>query len=238
MRGDITLIIPAAGGSKRMEELGPKPFIPIVDGKCALELALEKAATLRWPAVVVSAPSHQLQLQSLDLGQAQVVFQPQPTGMFDAVRRAADKCPGAAIVLWCDQVGATPETLMAVADKLTRHSAVSPGRWSSRPYLELMTMEDRIVGVRESREGDPVSSNGVTDVGIHGLQNLAEFINISQENSDLLVGSVTGELSLLKAIASVYAGKDWMLIEASERDLLSFNTREELMSVRSKLSSF
>ena len=219
-----------------MGQYGPKPFIPVVNGQSALELALRKAEKLGWRSVVVASPMHREQLNSIPRFRAELVFQSRPTGMFDAVSLAAAQCDRTAIVLWCDQVGATLATLKAVADSLKRNLAVSPGRKTSYPYLELITTGNCITGVNESREGDAVSPAGVADAGIHGFQNLPDFIAKTNKMSTLPVGSVTGEVSLLKAMENIYGGSDWRLIDASEQDLLSFNTPEELNLLRSKLT--
>ena len=113
-----------------------------------------------------------------------VVQQPQPTGMLDAIligiAALTDARPERVWVTWCDQVAVHPDTARRLAATEDDSDMTLPVVTRDTPYIHFdRDVQQRIVGVRQRREGDVMPESGESDMGLFSLSAGVAFEGIS-----------------------------------------------------------
>jgi len=244
---DRLLIVPAAGRGSRLGVDTPKALVRVA-GRPMLEYLLERHGPFVDRFVIVVAPSAVELFSAFIVGQPapiDVVVQPRPTGMLDAITLAAPFVaahrPGRVAVTWCDQVAVTNAT----AERLWRHAMsplaaplVFPTLEVERPYIHFdRDGTGRITGVRQRREGDRMPERGETDMGLFDLSLDAYLRDLPAFATGALESSGTGERNFLpfipwlasRALVETIAGADPI-------ETVGINTPEELAAVEAHLA--
>ncbi|WP_031494859.1 NTP transferase domain-containing protein [Bryobacter aggregatus] len=206
---DYSVVIAAAGRGTRLDFNKPKILFPLL-GKPILEWLIELFAPRVSRLVIVLSPEGisfvKPELDRLIPGRYDIVEQPIPIGMGDAVARGlqAVKTPSVAIV-WGDQAALQTTTIDAV---LRLHAgplhpfATLPTVKTRPPYIHfLRNLEGRIDGLLQAREGDSMPEEGESDVGFFCFHTQPLLALLDQmRQSGTARGAATGEFNFLPVI--------------------------------------
>jgi bifunctional N-acetylglucosamine-1-phosphate-uridyltransferase/glucosamine-1-phosphate-acetyltransferase GlmU-like protein len=141
----------------------------------------------------------------------QVVIQEHPTGMADAVRLAGPSVrTDCALVVWGDQVTLRPETISACAALHERRATATltlATVMKADPYIDIeRDAEDRIVRVRQAREGEVERPIGENDCGLFLFSTKALFATLDAA-LEQAKGARTGEANLLPLLPAFEQGR-------------------------------
>lgn len=229
------VVIAAAGLGSRLSSVVPKALFPLDQtGTTMLEHQISKFVSLGLKAYSVISPGvlsvlgkgHKLSNLSY--------VQETPTGMGDALFLAREVISNSEKVLftWVDQLGLTTETVAAALRELeaSDHRYVVPCLSKEQPYTGLDWNGSGVSAAYESREGDVVPQDVVSDVGLFGFTDGSKLVG-DWDKFRLTGnrGAITGEVNFLKFLPWL-TNKGWLglQINAKPADGFSVNTPEEL----------
>lgn len=247
-RRRICAVIPAAGRGTRSGLGLPKILAPLAPDVTVWSLLRERLLPHVERIVVVLSPdgaelfarSH---LPSEEPGRVLICVQREPLGMADAVLSAASEWAGfdEVVVVWGDQVGVSAETIERTAReqrRLAKKAITLPLVATDAPYVQYdFDAEQRLVGVRQSREGDVCDAHGLSDVGCFALSadGLAEALGAYVANPGRGLGKNTGEINFLPFLVYLSEIEGWSVHTFAVRDSderFGINTAEELAFFR------
>lgn len=244
---DRLLIVPAAGRGSRLGVDTPKALVPVA-GRPMLDHLLRRHGPFVDRVIVVVAPSAVERFASF-AGQysapIDLVVQPQPTGMLDAIALAAELVaahrPKRVAVTWCDQIAVTSTTIERLARHALSPSAaplVFPTLEVDDPYIHFERHHDgRIAGVRQRREGDPMPGRGETDMGLFDLSQEAYLRELAVFAAGAEAASGTGERNFLPFIPWLAARSPVDTIRGvATIETVGINTPDELAAVEAHLA--
>jgi bifunctional UDP-N-acetylglucosamine pyrophosphorylase/glucosamine-1-phosphate N-acetyltransferase len=215
---DRLLIVPAAGRGSRLGADQPKALVPLA-GQTMLEHVIARHAPFSSHTAVVIAPSAAADfdrfLASRSAGAVsrlggpiETVVQQSPTGMLDAILTAGAVVrrlrPRRICITWCDQVAISGATAAALASRAADPRAaplILPTVRRPEPYIHFDRDErQRIVAVRQRREGDAMPEIGESDVGLFDLSLDAYLFELGRYAAELSPSATTGERNFLPFI--------------------------------------
>jgi CTP:molybdopterin cytidylyltransferase MocA len=207
----ICALIPAAGKGSRLG-LGPavpKLLVEIVPGVTLWDvLRARLGPVVDHIHVVVSPAGAAMFSRAADpdivTGFVSASVQEIPRGMGDAIVGCSDEWTeyDTLLIVWGDQVNLSRDTVDRV---LQTHASGAPsGRRvtipvvpMTEPYVEYEFDEDRLVSVRQSREGDPCRPGGLSDVGMFCLSADGLLDAWRGYTAEATTGTATGEVNFL-----------------------------------------
>lgn len=210
---EAVALIAAAGRGSRLGYHQPKLLFPI-DGRPLIVWLTERLRDLVSRVTIVLSPDGQTAFDAarldIDVPITSVV-QPSPTGMADAILAAepalcAADAPPTAVILWGDQIGVRRETLaraLAVHARHPLHPAVTvPLATVDAPYVHYeFDAHDRLIAVRQRREGDALPDVGQADCGCFVVSPPRVFPLLRRlRTSNLLEGPLSREQNFLQAL--------------------------------------
>lgn len=243
------LIVPAAGLGSRLNAGAPKALVD-VGGQPMIVRLLELARPHVGTVVVVAHPSFaddiRARLQGLRADRIawEVVEQPTPTGMLDAIllgRPVVERTtPDRVWTLWCDQVGVLPATLarLVAAEQSSPAAAlVFPTVAQRPPYIHFeRDAAGRITGVLQRREHDPMPDSGESDMGLFALSRDAYCRLLPEYAAEVPPGRGTRERNFLPFIPWLAARARVETIPCTDpREAVGVNTPEDLRLVEAWL---
>lgn len=251
MKRRICAVVPAAGRGTRSGLGLPKVLAPLAPNVTVWSLLRDKLLPhVERIALVLSPSGAELFARSfLPLEASGIVTiceQTEPRGMADAVLSASPEWAGFddVVVVWGDQVGVSAKTIERAAS--SQRSAASrtltlPLVETERPYVQYdFDGDQRLVGVRQSREGDRCDARGRSDVGCFALSadGLKEALGDYLENPGAGLGGMTGEINFLPFLVFLSQTKGWTvqtLTVTNSDERFGINTAEELAFFRQHL---
>lgn len=244
------LIVPAAGLGSRLNAGAPKALVPVA-GRPMIDHLIDRCQPHVEVVVVVAHPSFAAAMRARldatwrDRLDCEVVEQPTPTGMLDALLLGAPAVdrhqPDRIWTLWCDQVGVLPATLarLAEAERATPAPAlVFPTVRQYPPYIHFTRdASGGITGVLQRRERDDMPDEGESDMGLFGLSRYAYSTLLPEFAGLATPGQGTGERNFLPFIPWLAARASVFTIPCTDpREAIGINTPEELRLVEAWLS--
>jgi bifunctional UDP-N-acetylglucosamine pyrophosphorylase/glucosamine-1-phosphate N-acetyltransferase len=238
------LVIPAAGRGSRRGSDGPKVLAPVAGRPMLdwlLDLYLDRVDTITLVAQPAARDliAHALRPRA---PQARVALQETPTGMLDAVAigiGATPLDPGQRVwVTWCDQIAVLPATL----DRLEREEASTalcfPTVVQAPPYIHFeRDPADRIVRVRQRRDGDAMPVTGESDMGLFSLSADAARQQLPLFAAGASASASTGERNFLPFIPWLAAMAAVRTFPASDpMEAIGVNTADERARVEAFLT--
>ena len=214
------MIIPAAGRGSRLNFDGPKLLFPL-GGKTMLKHLVQRYSPHVDLFVLVINPdasnSVDQEIESIrkDINfESSVFFQPQATGMLDAITIPMDglshleKKIDHVWITWCDQASITQSTAMKLDQELITNSRiyseylVFPTVNKTQPYIHFQRDEEgKICQVLQRRENDLMPEIGENDCGLFAMNKEAYFNSLRVFSStEQLMGSETHERNFLPFI--------------------------------------
>jgi bifunctional UDP-N-acetylglucosamine pyrophosphorylase/glucosamine-1-phosphate N-acetyltransferase len=236
----ICAVIPAAGRGSRLGLPGPKLLAPIHSEETVWTMLRRKLIGLVDHLHVILSPSGftamQLTLEdSSDSCPTSLSIQPQPTGMGDAIfcgQRVWSQAE-TILILWGDQVHVSRDTLRRALDLHAGapRCLVLPLVALSHPYVEYRFDDaNRLVAVRQSREGDACMPGGLGDVGTFVLSTAHLVHAWSTYRQWQCLGARTAEINFLPFLVCL-ARQGWEVKPLRVDDPLEargINTAEDL----------
>lgn len=233
----ICAVIPAAGHGTRLGGDRPKILTPLTDTQSVWSVLHGKLAPLVDHIHLVLSPEGERQFAPLPAGVSTSV-QPAPTGMGDAIFRghAVWSAYDAILIVWGDQVFVSSDTLKRSIAALTASSqqAVLPVTRMAVPYVEYVFEHERLTRVLQTREGDPTSPNGYSDVGTFLLTTKGLERQWQAYLDAAPRGGRTGEINFLPFLPFLTA-QDWTirpLEVADATEARGINTPDDLAFFR------
>jgi CTP:molybdopterin cytidylyltransferase MocA len=233
------LIVPAAGRGSRLGSALPKALVP-VNGRPMLAWLGELYAPHVQQVVVVASPEAASAVASCARGlpvPGTVVEQRQPTGMLDGIligiAALAAARPDRVWVTWCDQVAVHADTARRLAAAEAGSAVTLPVITRNTPYIHFDRDEQqRIVRVRQRREGDVMPEDGESDMGLFSLSAGAAFDDLPQFARGATPDAATGERNFLPFIPWISQRGDVRTIAATHpMEAVGINTPDELAAV-------
>ena len=167
-------------------------------------------------------------------------IQPEPTGMGDAIfgARAYWDSFDAILVVWGDQVFVSDDTLRrALAALMEPHKhLVLPVTRMAIPYVEYVFEGPGLAKVLQSREGDPTTPNGFSDVGTFLLGTHALAAAWDGYLMSAARGGQTGEANFLPFLPFLSA-QGWTVTPLEVEDATEargINTAQDLSFFRER----
>jgi len=201
----------------------PKVFVPILPGVTIWDAVHGTLSPVADRIVLVLSPDGNTYVeknraafspQSFD--KTTLALQPAPLGMGDAIFGVADlwRDDDDLLVVWGDQFNLSLRTLSAC---LLLHAAQEkpaltlPVVRAPRPYVEyVFDTSGRLVGLRQSREGDVCEPGGFSDIGVFLLSGGRALCDEWRRyRADSTHGSVTGEINFLPFLVHLSSTAGW-----------------------------
>jgi CTP:molybdopterin cytidylyltransferase MocA len=206
-------VIAAAGRGSRLGYHQPKLLYPI-EGRPLVVWMTERLKDLVSRVAIVLSPDGQTAFEGASLAidvPVTTIIQPSPTGMADAILAAepalcAADAPPTAVILWGDQIGVRRETVaraLAIHARHPLHPAVTvPLARVDAPYVHYeFDAHDRLIAVRQRREGDVLPDAGQADCGCFVVSPARVFPLLRRlRTSNLLEGPLSREQNFLQAL--------------------------------------
>lgn len=240
-----TLIVPAAGNGSRLGLGGtPKALAPI-GSTTLLGAVLASVGSLFDELVLVirpgTGPLFDAALGTLGdrVPSFRTVEQPEPVGSLDAVQRgSAAAADGPSVIVWCDQVGVSRETVTALLGALESGSEFAlPYIETPMPYvwLELSDDASHVRSVGRRRDGDVPPEVGRADLGVFGLGSEARR-GLLDDPTFQMDGSAGREADFtycIPALSTQYATT--LLRTTDRRQLIAVNTPDDLAAAQKEM---
>ena len=230
----------------RLKAAGPKALVP-VGGRPMLDLLLERFRAFVEAVVVVVSPAFSEAIRDHLRTSASLPFdiavQDQPTGMLDAILLAAPCIEQDTFdrvwIVWGDQVGVLPETLVRLtrAELADSPALVFPVVRRRDPYIHFRRGADgRISGVLQRREHDAMPDEGESDMGVFSLSIAAYREHLATFAVQVTPGGGTGERNFLPFIPWLAAREAVVTVPCTDpQEALGINTPEDLAVVEAWL---
>jgi bifunctional UDP-N-acetylglucosamine pyrophosphorylase/glucosamine-1-phosphate N-acetyltransferase len=233
----ICAVIPAAGRGTRLGGAEPKILTPLTPEDTIWSILHAKLAPLVDHIHLVLSPEGAAAFPALPAN-VSISVQSEPIGMGDAIFRGYGVWSkyDAVLVVWGDQVFVSENTLKRAIAALSTpyHHAVLPVTRTAQPYVEYVFESRLLTKVLQTREGDPTTPNGFSDVGTFLLG--ADGLKAVWE--DYLAtaprGAGTGEINFLPFLPFL-AAQGWTITPvevADETEARGINTKEDLAFFR------
>ena len=243
MRGEkhrVCAVVPAAGRGSRLGGDGPKILTPLGGGQSILTVLCRKLlAVADHINLIVSPEGRRAISETIEregvAHRTTFAVQPAPIGMGDAIFCGYPVWSRARTILivWGDQVFVSSETLGRACALQAGDNAtfVIPIVALAQPYVEyLFDGADRLIAVKQSREGDICAPGGYGDLGTFVLS-VAELRDRWREYlGSAGVGDATGEINFLPFLRflSEHQWRVRRFTVADEREARGVNTPEDL----------
>jgi bifunctional N-acetylglucosamine-1-phosphate-uridyltransferase/glucosamine-1-phosphate-acetyltransferase GlmU-like protein len=231
-------VIAAGGNGTRMNSNVPKPLTLLPDGDTFLDRMIKKFEGIVDDIVVVTNLAVMNHPKFTRNSNCLYRIQPHATGMGDAVFCASDLINDhdEILILWCDQIGVTRETILKTIDahrKVNSSShATIPSLRKDTKYIHIDYAEHHVKGIYQAREGDDVPVPSTSDIGLFmfssGPNLLSAWAEGGREHSQ---GKITKEFNFLPFLTFLDSiGWSFQILEATPNDGLGVNTQEELIN--------
>ena len=246
MPASRVLVVPAAGIGSRLGAAVPKLLVPVagvpmIDRILALYGGwIDRAVVVVNPASASEAARHLTAWDdSLNID---LVEQPAPTGMLDAILLAAPRAAGGVgvWVTWCDQVAVHPRTIARLAHVIGGDRSVALAMPTVRrpdPYIHFARDENgRITRVLHRREGDAMPPEGESDIGLFAMSGAVFEEDLPRFAREVEIGHSTGERNFLPFIPWLARAQPVVTFPCEDPiEAVGVNTPEELMLVEEYL---
>jgi bifunctional UDP-N-acetylglucosamine pyrophosphorylase/glucosamine-1-phosphate N-acetyltransferase len=229
----VCAVIPAAGRGTRLGSSLPKLLTPLTSTQTIWSILYAKLSPLVDHIHLVLSSDGATTFPDLP---ANVTYsiQPSPIGMGDAIFRGHDfwVTYDAVLIVWGDQVFVSTDTLARAIAALgrTTQSGVLPVTAMVAPYVEYVWEDARLAAVRQSREGDVCTPDGLSDVGTFLLSTAGLDAAWRRYHAQAPRGSQTGEINFLPFLPFL-AANGWAitpLMVADATEARGINTKDDL----------
>jgi bifunctional UDP-N-acetylglucosamine pyrophosphorylase/glucosamine-1-phosphate N-acetyltransferase len=240
------LIIPSAGAGSRLGLPVPK-VLAHVAGRPMLDHLLDRYSEAIDQFVVIASPQGLALVADHVRGRREPIelaVQKEPTGMLDAILLAASHVerhqPDRVWITWCDQVAVSRATVARLMDfeaTSPEPSLVLPTCSGPDPYIHFdRDASDRIVAVRQRREGDAMPPVGESDMGLFSLSRSAYLDDLGTYARAAAPGRATRERNFLPFIPTLAASRRVASFACAEPiEAVGINTPEDLRRVEAHL---
>jgi len=251
MRSDrkgICAVVPAAGRGSRLGGATPKILVPLGNGATVLNVLCRKLLAVADHINLIVSPdgagavSAAVEREGLR-DRVTLSVQPEPIGMGDAIFRGYSVWSQARtiLVVWGDQVFVSIATLRTACALHRGHdrTLVIPVVAMGQPYVEYLFHDsDRLLAVRQSREGESCAPGGYGDIGTFALSVAELRTSWLRYLNRAAVGGATREINFLPFLPWLSAHR-WTVRRftiADEREARGINTPQDLAFFQSTMA--
>jgi bifunctional UDP-N-acetylglucosamine pyrophosphorylase/glucosamine-1-phosphate N-acetyltransferase len=241
-------VVPAAGRGSRLGADTPKILAPLGDGQTVLSVLCRKLLAVADHINLIVSPdgrepiSAAIEQQALN-DRITLSIQPQPIGMGDAIFCGYRVWSQARTILivWGDQVFVSIDTLRATCalHRGDDRTLVIPVVAMAEPYVEYLFHDsDRLIAVKQSREGETCMPGGYADIGTFALSVAGLRMSWLRYLNRAEIGGATREINFLPFLPWLSAHQ-WnvrRLTVADEREARGINTPQDLAFFQSALT--
>ena len=234
-RNEICTLVPAAGRGSRLGGNYPKVFTPITDDKTIWDILNEKLKNVsNKNCLVLNSSVYEDYKDKLEPN-VLVSFQDDPVGMGDAIFKGYDHFKNSKylIIVWGDQVHVSQDTLSRVVDSFVENEKqlIIPLVSQESPYVEYIFNNDKLINIKQQREGDKTNPGGLSDMGVFGLSVDALKDCWLEYLENLKIGELTGEINFLPFLSFLSLEKKWVVKKIFVEDVdesRGINTKDDL----------
>ena len=245
----ICAVVPAAGRGSRLGVNTPKILTPLGEGRSVLSVLCRKLLTVADHINLIVSPEGYTPITAAIAreglaNRTTLSIQPEPVGMGDAIFCGYPvwSQAGSILIVWGDQVFVSTGTLRTgcLLHAGEDRTLLIPVAAMAQPYVEyIFASDDRLIAVKQSREGEVCAPGGFGDVGtfvlsVEGLRE--QWLGYT---ASAAVGVATGEVNFLPFLPYLSA-KHWKVRRfavADEREALGINTPQDLAFFQSILGN-
>jgi bifunctional UDP-N-acetylglucosamine pyrophosphorylase/glucosamine-1-phosphate N-acetyltransferase len=248
-RRRVCAVVPAAGRGSRLGAEVPKVFVPILPSLTIWDAVHGPLSRVADRIVLVLSPEGRAYLEKNRSGfrqesfdKTEIALQTAPLGMGDAIFGAANswRADDDLLVVWGDQFNLSAETLAAGVElhaAQKKPALTLPVVRAPRPYVEyVFDSAERLVQIRQSREGDACEPGGFSDIGVFLLTGGETLIEEWQRYRAVCApGSATGEINFLPFLVHLSTTAGWPVARYEADDpaeAVGINTPEDLAFAR------
>lgn len=244
----ICAVVPAAGRGSRLGADTPKVLAPLGNDRTVLSVLCRKLLAVADHINLIVSPAGCRPISAAVArdcltDRVTLSVQPRPIGMGDAIFRGYPVWSRAhtILIVWGDQVFVSMDTLRQACalHRGDKRTLVIPVVAMREPYVEyLFDNADRLIAVKQSREGDRCAPRGYGDIGTFALSvaglrgSWRRYLNRAE------VGGATREINFLPFLPWLSAHR-WTVRRFTvrdEREARGINTAQDLAFFQSELA--
>ena len=238
-RSEVCTLVPAAGRGSRLGGNCPKVFTPITDTETIWSILSSKLRLISdHHCLILNSKSYSEYKDTLD-PKLNIALQDNPIGMGDAIFKGVKYFSKhkLLVIVWGDQVHVSQNTLKSVVQNYSGepNQIVLPLVSQEDPYVEYIFKGDKLVNIKQQREGDSTEKGGLSDIGVfalttNGLEKCwSEFLKNCEK------GTETGEINFLPFLIFLSQKCSWKvnkLVVNDPDEARGINTPEDLRYFR------
>ena len=240
----IITIIPAAGKGTRVNLPIPKILIKI-GKKRVIDLLIDKVKKISDKIIFIINPKHKSLIKSYlqhnykNNLKYKIVFQKKPLGMYDAIFKSINYINDykKILIIWGDHVGVEKKTIFKICKiKYKNNSLILPLILKKKPYVEYIFIKNKLDKIKESREGDTCSNQGLSDVGTFLFHSINLTKVLKKFKKIIKIGIKTKEQNFLPFITYL-SKKNWNINKIVFKNSVQsdgINTKNDIVKFKMK----
>jgi bifunctional N-acetylglucosamine-1-phosphate-uridyltransferase/glucosamine-1-phosphate-acetyltransferase GlmU-like protein len=214
----IITIVPAAGKGSRVNFKIPKILLNIGKKKI-IDIIINKIDKVSDKIIFIVKSEHKEKIKNYlnkvykNKLNYELVIQKKPLGMAHAVYQSKKfiKKYQKIMVIWGDHIGVAKSTILKVCSmKIKNNTLILPVVKKKNLYVQFQFNKNKLIKIKEKREGDECDNIGFSDVGTFVFQSKHFSFFLQKFKSQNILGKVTKEQNFLPFLFFL-SKKKWLV---------------------------